>query len=617
MMRQFSLALLFSLQLTACGGGSGESGNNTDSNTDNGTVTQPPDSGGSGNGSGDNSGANGGSDNSGNEGNTGNTEPVLSDAGEISRFLTQASFGATSAAITAMQGKSASGWLKNEFDKPASLHSPLIEQYQQAGLLGHVAGMAFWKNAISADDQLRQRMAFALSQILVVSDFGENLLFDLPMSIGYYQDILTAHAFGNYRELLEAVTYSPAMGFYLTYMGSEKGDSDTGRMPDENYAREILQLFTIGLVKLNMDGTPVLDDQGKAIETYTNRDITGLARVFTGLNLYEGVDDNGEELEETVRVAMAMQTFAESHSPLEKTFLGQSIAANTPARESISQALDIIFAHPNVAPFIGRQLIQRFVTSNPGPGYIERVATAFETGQYRFADGSSVGSEIRGDLKATLAAVLMDQDARNSDQDQHFGKVKEPILRFSQWARAFAKDNITPEYMFELWDTSAANSLGQHPYRSPSVFNFYRPGYIKPASATGAAGLTMPEMQILNATTVPGYINFLSFFINAEMVSEEYTAEYAEFVEIDQIDLDPGRAAESFAPDYSVEISMAEDADALVAHLDTLLASGRLKESSREHIIRAVNAIDADDKRHRVETAVLMVMTSPEFLVQL
>ncbi|WDE02768.1 DUF1800 domain-containing protein [Thalassomonas viridans] len=597
--------------LSACGGGGGESSNG-DSNINNNPVISPPDTG---NGSGSN-GESGNGETGGGEG-SGNTDAVLTETKEISRFLTQASFGPTSQNISAMQGQSVSSWLKSEFEKPVSLHAPLIAEYQEAGLLEHVAGMAFWKNAIGADDQLRQRMAFALSQILVVSDFGENLLFDVPQSIGYYQDILTTHAFGNYRELLEAVTYSPAMGFYLTYMGSEKGDPDTGRMPDENYAREILQLFTIGLVKLNMDGSPVLDDQGKAIETYDNHDITGLAKVFTGLNLYEGVDDSGEELEETARVAMPMQVFAESHSPLEKSFLGQSIAANTSARESISQALDIIFAHPNVAPFISRQLIQRFVTSNPSPEYIARVAAAFETGLYRFSDGSSVGTKIRGDLKATLAAVLADEAARNSSVAQGFGKVKEPVLRFSQWARAFASANVTPEYMFELWDTSAANTLGQHPYRSPSVFNFYRPGYIKPASATGAVGLTMPELQILNATTLPGYINFISFFINAEMDSEEYRQEYAEFVEIDQVNLDPNQTIASFAPDYSTEIALADDAAALVAHLDILLASGRLGDTSRDRIIQAINGIDAEDKTHRVQTAVLMVMTSPEYLVQL
>ncbi|WP_281557487.1 DUF1800 domain-containing protein [Thalassomonas sp. RHCl1] len=610
MKRHFSLALALTLivQLSACGGG----GDSTDTNNGNSTPVVNPDTGNSGNG-GSNSGGETG--NNGNGGATG-TDPVLTDSGQISRFLTQASFGPTDESISAMQGVSVSSWLKNEFEKPPSLHSPLIEQYREVGLLEHVAGMAFWKNALVADDQLRQRMAFALSQILVVSDFGENLLFDVPQSIGYYQDLLTRHAFGNYRELLEAVTYSPAMGFYLTYMGSEKGDPDTGRMPDENYAREILQLFTIGLVELNMDGTVKVDDRGQAIETYNNADITGLARVFTGLNLYEGLDDNGEELTESLRVAMPMQAFEDSHSSLEKTFLGQTIAANTPAEESISQALDIIFAHPNLAPFISRQLIQRFVTSNPGPAYIERVANAFENGVYRFKDGTSVGTEIRGDLKATLAAVLADDAARETSAEQGFGKVKEPVLRFSQWARAFAGDSISPEYMFELWDTSAASSLGQHAYRSPSVFNFYRPGYIKPASLTGAAGMTMPELQIINATTLPGYINFISFFIQGDMDSEEYSQEYAEFVEVDNINLDPGPATSSFAADYSDEIALADNAATLVAHLNTLLAAGSLSTSSSERIITAINAIDAEDKAQRVETAILMIMTSPEFLVQ-
>ncbi len=593
MMRYFSL-LLISV-LVACADGSKSTDNNSPDpvgNSGSETNVQP--------------------DNSGDP-----SDPKLTDNKQISRLLNQASFGATSQTISAMQGQVFSSWLKSEFDKPISLHSPLIVKYQGMGLKEHIASMAFWKNAITANDQLRQRMAFALSQILVISDFGESLLFDYPLSIGYYQDLMTQHAFGNYRELLEAVTYSPAMGFYLTYMGSEKGDPTTGRMPDENYAREILQLFTIGLVKLNMDGSVVLDGQGKAIETYTNKDITGLAKVFTGLNLYEGLDSNGNEPDENSRHARAMQTFAESHSTLEKTFLGQTIAANTGATESITQALDIIFAHQNLAPFVSRQLIQRFVTSHPSAQYINRVANAFETGTYQFSDGTRVGNQVRGDLKATLAAVLTDKEARDTPTNASFGKVKEPILRFTQWARAFAGNTITPEYMFNLWDSSASNSLGQHPYRSPSVFNFYRPGFIKPASHTGQAGLTMPELQIVNATTVPGYFNFLSFFINGEMANETYIQKYAEFVETDLLSLDPQQAGVSFLADYANEIALAHDANGLINHLETLLVSGALSDTSRARILNAINSLPLESKTKRVRTAVLMVMTTPEFLVQL
>ena len=600
------IALLFVMPfLVSCGGSSGDSGDGSggqdDVIVDDGNIIiTPPDDGDSDN----------------QQGGDTNIDSLLTDDSVISRLLTQATFGPSSADIQAMKGKNLSGWLKNEFEQPPSYTSPLIMQYRQLGL-NDSAAMAFWKNAIGAEDQLRQRMSFALSQIFVISDFNGNLLYDYPLAVGYYQDILTRYAFGNYRDLLEAVTYSPAMGFYLTYMGSEKGDQQTGRMPDENYAREVLQLFTIGLVKLNIDGTETTDQQGNPIETYDNKDITGLAKVFTGLNLNEdGLDDEDEEDNDNPAFAMPMQTFSDSHSSLEKTFLGQTIPANTSAQESISQALDIIFNHANVAPFISKQLIQRFVTSNPSPDYIKRVATAFETGSFTLADGSSVGDAKRGNLKATIAAVLSDQQARSENKTINFGKVTEPVLRFTHWARAFNMTNITPEYMISLWDTSSADTLGQHPYRSPSVFNFYRPGYTAPGTLTGQAGLTMPEMQIINATTIPGYINFISFFINREMDSDEYIEEFAEFVSTDELTLNPENAAKSFYSDYQPEMLLAHDASLLVEHLNLLLTYNRLGEISKQRIIDAINEVPVADKSHRVEIAILMMMTSPEFIVQ-
>ena len=531
--------------------------------------------------------------------------------------------------------------------------------------------MAFWKNAVAADDQLRQRMAFALSQIFVISDFSENELFDYPTAVSTYQDLLIKHAFGNYRELLEDVTYSPAMGFYLTYMGNEKGDKQTGRVPDENYAREILQLFSIGLVRLNMDASPVLDAQGQAMETYTNRDITGLAKVFTGLNLSEahleeededlreedfndnfresddfrdsddfefdeddfddefGDDFNSEDpllaeseeeeeeddFDETAYI-VPMQVFEESHSTLEKQFLGLTIPANTKAKESISLALDRIFMHPNVPPFISRQLIQRFVTSNPSPQYIERVAYSFASGSFQLPNGETVGTYKRGDLKATLAAVLFDEEARDDKAVTSFGKVREPILRFTAWARAFEVEEVTPMYIFDLWDTSRSTALGQHPYRSPSVFNFYQPDHMAYGTKTGMANLAMPELQLVNSTTIPSYINFMSFFINREMRSREYIEEFAEFVKEDELDLDVKQVKHSFYSPYKRESQLAHNPDTLIAHLDTLLTYGRLSKQTKDRIAKAIKLIPKKDKQRRVEIAILMVMTAPEFLVQ-
>ena len=628
-MRRILLCSLAMLPLlSACGGGGGQEQAPTPPAASSGSS-----SGASGTASGTTSGSNSGTSGTTNGGTSGTTSggasggdnagngdsqatpstqvaDKVADDNQIGRFLNQATFGPTPAEMAAVRQQGLSAWLTGQFDKTASRHLPLIQAYADIG--EHTAGMAFWKNAVSGNDQLRQRMAFALSQILVISDYNENLLFDVPGAVGYYQDLLVEHAFGNYRDLLEAITYSPAMGFYLTYMGSQKGDPATGRMPDENYARELLQLFTIGLVKLNPDGSVVTDTKGRPVETYDNHDITGLARVFTGLNLDESRDD------ERAAHRMPMQIFAEDHSTREKRFLGHSIPANTGARQSIREALDHIFAHDNVAPFVSRQLIQRFVTSHPTPAYVQRVARAFVTGRFKLPDGTLVGEGRRGDLKATISAVLLDPQARTAEAatSNQFGKLREPVLRFTAWARAFVTGDITPDYMSELWDTSSATALGQHPYRSPSVFNFFRPGYKAPGSETGKAGLTMPELQQVNATSIPGYVNFMSFFIQRGMAAPGYDEEYRTFVSEEKLQRDPTLVKRSFHADYRKELPLADNAAALVDHLDRLMTFGRLDTAARSRLVSAVESIPADDRGHRVEMAILMLMTTPAFLIQ-
>ena len=283
-----------------------------------------------------------------------------------------------------MAGTDASDWLIAEFNKPATTNINFVVNFteQNRNADGYVTyegnqgpSHSFWTNAITGDDQLRQRTAYALSQILVVShDENSSQLFDYPNMVAYYQDRLVENAFGDFRTLLEEVTYSPAMGLYLTYWQNEKGNPETGRVPDENYAREIMQLFTIGLLELNDDGTPKTDAAGDTIETYTNSDITGLAKVFTGLsleanNFYAGLNSGDPSAHYS-----PMKMFDNKHSPLEKKFLGTTIPANTDGATSIDTALDTLFNHPNVGPFIGRQLIQRFTVSDPSPAYVQRVA---------------------------------------------------------------------------------------------------------------------------------------------------------------------------------------------------------------------------------------------------
>ncbi|XHC20392.1 DUF1800 family protein [Oceanicaulis alexandrii] len=553
--------------------------------------------------------------------------------------MTQATFGPTPDDVSALTGTRASDWFLSELEKPASLHRPQLAAYramisdpdEDFPLLAvQSSTFSFWRNAIEGDDQLRQRMAFALSQILVVSNFGGELLTDIPEPVVGYQDILVEGAFGNYRDLLEAVTYSPAMGYYLTYMGNQKGDPATGRMPDENYAREILQLFTIGVVRLGPDGAPILVD-GQPVELYDNMDITGLARVFTGLDLdgldrrrFPTVEDAVDEWDGLEQALLApMEVIDDRHSNEEKRFLDCAIPPGARAAQSIDQALDCIMAHPNVGPFVSRQLIQRFTTSAPEPDYVQRVARAFDAGRYTLPNQTRVGEGRKGDLAATLAAILFDPDVRDDAAltNTQFGKVREPLLRFAHWARAFDADASRPEYGLELFDLSSPDELSQHPYRARSVFNFYRPGFVAPGTESGAAGLTVPELQIVNATSTTGYINFTTFwaFGGQSMIP---TDELAMELEEMGVPVDEAALERAFVPDYGEEIALANDASALVNHLDALLAYGSLSSDTKSAIIRAIKAEAIDEPgdqqalQDRVSLAVMLVMTSPDYLVQ-
>jgi len=255
-----------------------------------------------------------------------------------------------------------------------------------------------------------------------------------------YMDFLQEGSFGNFRELLEEITYSNMMGQWLTYQGNAKANPETGSAPDENYAREIMQLFTIGLSELNLDGSLKVDSSGEPTDTYDNDDITELAKIFTGLRREDdrsfgrspGLHNNPADL-----VRMIMDN--DYHSPGEKTFLGSTVQDFGDGDKSIEAALDILVDHPNVAPFISKQLIQRLTTSNPSGDYVEHVATAFLQGSYTLPDGTQVGDGREGDLEATVAAILMYPGAiarfQGLDDDVEYGKVQEPLLRFIHWAR--------------------------------------------------------------------------------------------------------------------------------------------------------------------------------------
>jgi uncharacterized protein (DUF1800 family) len=580
--RNVSAMLAASLFIAACGAGGGGS------SVPPGTVPSGGASGGSGGGGGS------------------SAEPAskIDDPLEATRFLSLATFGGSKSEIAALTGRDAADWVASEFSKNASLTMPAVlaqPRSSNGNLPFNGANALYWDHVIGANDQLRQRMAFALSQILVYSDAADN---DQPMR-AYYQDILIRNAFGNYRDLLQEVTYSSAMGEWLTYRGNRKGDASKGRMPDENYAREILQLFTIGLIDLNLDGTPKLDAQGQQIESYSNDDIEGLARVFTGLS-WAGGEFYKEPQDGNIQ---PMEMYPEQHSELEKVFLGTTIPAGTPGDESISTALDTIFNHPNVAPFVSRLLIQRFTQSDPSPQYVERVARAFEAGSFTADGGRSFGTGERGDLQATLAAVLLEPTVFAepvSGATILTGKVREPVLRFTQWARAFDVDGLDAYNERRLLDTRSSDSgLGQQAFRSPSVFNFYRPGYVAPGTNAGDRNITVPEFQIVNESSSVGYLNFMTDFA-FDRASQR------------------NRDIETYKPDYSEELALVDNPQALVDHLDDLLTGSRMADAEKADIVDIISTIEirtnneentAADHEDMVQTAVTLVLNSPSYAV--
>jgi len=506
--------------------------------------------------------------------------PVASiTSAEAARFLGQAGFGATDAALARVQSLGYSGWLDEQVAAPRSQSHydwMVASGYAVDTNLFNFNGTdnTLWRKFIGSPDVLRQRITLALSEIFVVSMAG------LPVNwrgfvAAAFVDVLEAGAFGSYRALLEAVTLSPGMGAYLNLRGNLKEDAASGRVPDENYAREVLQLFSLGLVELAADGTP---KNGVVTDTYGQDTITGLAKVFTGW------DNNAASRTDPGYAQRPMVLNAANHSPSAKQFLGVTIAAGTSGSAAMQKALDTIAGHANVGPFIGRQLIQHLVASNPSPAYVGRVAAVF----------ANNGAGARGDLAAVVKAVLLDDEARRapSASDTTRGKLREPIVRFVQWARTF--NLSSPTGVWNVGNLSdPATRLGQSPLRSPSVFNFFRPGYVPPNSALGTQNLAAPEFQITNESTVVAWANWAQTFVQSGVGETR--------------------------PDYSAELAVAADATALVKRVSLLLSGDALSAATLTTITAAVASIDGSTdagKLNRVRAAIHLVLCAPDYLVQ-
>ena len=511
--------------------------------------------------------------------------PTHITATEAARFLQQAQFSASDADIAAVQGKGYAAWLDEQMSARSytSGWDWLVSQgYRQYDIRfnQHYADHMIWNQLIAAPDAVRKRVALAWSEIFVVST--STIEGHWPsFAMAAYWDLLNQHAFGNYRQLLEAITLNPAMGAYLNTRGNKKADG-SGRVPDENYAREVMQLFSIGLYDLNADGTL---RGGAPRETYGPSDVSNLARIFTGYDL-NSPNREHETDPQPFRVPMVLN--ASDHSPEPASFLGQTVGSGDGASR-LRLALDILFNHPNVGPFIGRQLIQRLVTSDPSPAYVGRVAAAFNNN----------GAGQRGDLRAVTRAVLLDPEARQdpSLKGTTWGKLREPMIRFVQWARTFGATSADGKWI--LWDMSdASTQLGQSPLRSPSVFNFFRPGYVPPGTELARRGQTAPEFQLTNENSVAGYINFMH-----GVIAWGYGA----------------AASRISVPDYTREMALVNDPAALVDRLNLLLAGGQLSAATLTTIRNAITTINPGSdwgRKTRVWSAIVLVMACPEYLVQ-
>ena len=461
-------------------------------------------------------------------------------ATEASRFLIQSTMGPTEAEINRLTGMTYGAWLDEQFAKPQSLHRLYINQ--AAADLTSVGQQlsntnfwdSWWSQALGGDDQLRQRVTFALSEIMVIS-FADATLRNQTRGVASYYDMLGEKAFGNFRDLMEGVTYHPMMGIYLSHLKNQKEDPTTGRVPDLNFAREITQLFTVGEYKLNADGTNIMGADGRPPVAYVSKDLEGLSQVFTGLSWYAGpqLTDRTPErfrgdnpnLERDWRPMQAYDEYTPNtsfHSISDKVFLGTTIPAMTkPTTDAdVKIALDTLFNNPNVGPFIGKQLIQRLVTSNPSPAYVGRVAAAF----------SNNGSGVRGDMKAVYKAILLDPEARTVSTANSTGKVREPVLRLANMLRAFNATSVSGRYTgIGLTDDPSA-SLGQTPMYAPTVFNFFRPGYVPTSKAITDANLVVPELQIVTDVSVAGYMNYIRAWTQLNTtrdIQHNYDAEMA------------------------------------------------------------------------------------------
>ena len=544
-----------------------------------------------------------------------------------SRFLASATLGADLSEVQRAEEIGIEAWIDDQMQMPFySLTEPTIEIVLE--MLANCMLMfgddclpmfqvntvhwryAWWHHTMTSDDMLRQRLAMALSELLVISDQSD--LTNYPHGMANYYDILRRNAFGNYRDILMEVTLHPVMGFYLSHLNNPLSIPALNIHPDENYAREIMQLFSIGLYELNLDGSRKIDSiTGLWIPTYDNEDIQGLAKVFTGLSGGAWSDPGNllpVEFGRNLRaysVTTPMQMFEQWHEKGDKHIVGDfTIPDGQSGMEDVEMAVEHLFNHPNVGPFLSRQLIQRMVKSNPTPEYIGRVAAVFNDN----------GQGVRGDMAAVVKAILLDVEALDCywKDDAYNGTLREPIVRLTQLLHGLQAETQSEWY----WNSGVyfQTFTEQHPLSSPTVFNFFTPEYV-PNQDFAYANLVGPEFQILNSATSSNYVNFILIGLMREYLNDRFAIDLPFVLNEPQLIpyvLDQRPYAARLTDELWMELAFAPSE--LVDYLDLILANGHLSDTAKESIVNSMEQFQ--DPVNAAYYAAFLIMIHPDYIIK-
>ncbi len=505
---------------------------------------------------------------------------------EAARFLAQGTFGPSMSDVEHIQSVGYEAWIDEQVSIAPSYHAILQEGAHQNR---NAVRITAWMRAVLwGEDQLRQRLAYALSEILIVSQNEGELIRYQDSLINYYDQLVT-HGLGNYRDLLGVVSLNPVMAEYLSFSGNAK--SEGAEKVDENYARELLQLFTIGIHKLNLDGTLYQDELGNPVANYTQDTVEDLAKVFTGW-CYKDPDQNKFCNLHARNLMDPLEPWEKYHDTSTKILFGdQTIPAGQTAQEDMDAALDIIFAHPNVAPYISKLLIQRLVTSNPTPSYVARVAAIFNDN----------GIGVKGDLTAVAKAILLDDEARTGHLTaaDSFGKMREPITRMTHFWRALDVQVMTDILVFYYLQ----EDIGQAPLTAPSVFNFY-PADFTPEGLSDF-DLIAPEAKFNDESSITTLMNYFWGHIY-EGIYENTTQDSAK----------RWRLYSQYQP-YVDVLPLENGVALIIERINTLFTYGQMSTGLQQAITDLIEDMRADTNHYKMMAYVFMlVFMSPEFSVQ-